>query len=166
MTATWTTPRTYVSGELITSAVLNSHIRDNMDWLKTPLESGKITFAALFSTTSATFVDITGVTTTITTLGGGLDVIIRLTAATSALGTTNGFQLVVDGVSEAILGQYTQYVANYGILVSFCHHIAALAAGSHTIKVQCKVSGGATLSINGTTAAVGDPLFYVVERGS
>lgn len=34
MTATWTTPRTWVTGEVVTAAQLNEQIRDNEDWLK------------------------------------------------------------------------------------------------------------------------------------
>lgn len=30
----WTTPRTYVTGELVTATILNTHLRDNMLWLK------------------------------------------------------------------------------------------------------------------------------------
>ena len=29
----WTAPRTWVAGELITAAVMNTHIRDNLAWL-------------------------------------------------------------------------------------------------------------------------------------
>lgn len=30
----WTTPRTWVSGELVTAALLNTHVRDNLSYLK------------------------------------------------------------------------------------------------------------------------------------
>lgn len=30
----WTTPRTWVDGELVTSTLLNTHIRDNLNWLR------------------------------------------------------------------------------------------------------------------------------------
>lgn len=40
----WTSPRTWVAGELVTEAHLNAQIRDNQLILKTPLDSnGKIT---------------------------------------------------------------------------------------------------------------------------
>lgn len=32
MAAIWTTPRTWVAGELVTAALLNTHLRDNFDW--------------------------------------------------------------------------------------------------------------------------------------
>jgi hypothetical protein len=34
MTATWTTPRTWTTGEVVTASMLNAHVRDNLDWLK------------------------------------------------------------------------------------------------------------------------------------
>lgn len=158
MTATWTANRTWTAGELVTASIMNTYVRDNLDWLKTPLESGKIVFAtADFTTTSATYVDVTGATTTITTKGGGLDVFLRV----SWSGSAGIIQLVVDGASEAVLGSTTG--AN-PIGATLYHHIAALSAGSHTIKVQAKVTAG-TCTIKGTTSAAGDPLFFVREAG-
>ena len=41
----WTTPRTWVSGELVTAALFNTHIRDNLNILKTVLnDSGQLQF--------------------------------------------------------------------------------------------------------------------------
>ena len=41
----WTTPRTWVSGELVTAALFNTHIRDNLNILKTPINnSGQAEF--------------------------------------------------------------------------------------------------------------------------
>jgi len=34
MTATWTAPRTWATGEVVTESMLNTHVRDNLDWLK------------------------------------------------------------------------------------------------------------------------------------
>lgn len=163
MAATWTSPKTWVASEMATAALFNTHIRDNITWLKTPLESGKITFASDFTTTSATYVDVTGITTTVTTNGGGLDVFFRATIGHSVGSTVNTFQLVVDGVSEAILGTMVFETGRY-LTTTFYHHIAAISAGSHTIKVQVKTAA-ATLTIRGTTGTNGDPLFFVREAG-
>ena len=41
----WTTPRTWVSGELVTAALMNSAVRDNLNILKTAInDSGQIEF--------------------------------------------------------------------------------------------------------------------------
>lgn len=162
MAVTWTGPRTYTNGELLTKTIMDTHWRDNFLWLKTPTESGRITFAADFTTTSATFTDITGLTTTMTTFGGGLDVIILLAVQNSGPVAVS-FQLLVDG---AVLPLPTHW--NSTTSLSFYNvspHVAALAPGSHTIKVQCKCASGTT-TIKGTTSALGDPLFYVREAGA
>jgi len=39
----WTTPKTWLAGELVTETSLNTYIRDNQDILKTPIDNtGKI----------------------------------------------------------------------------------------------------------------------------
>jgi len=32
----WTTPRTWVTRELVTAAIMNAHVRDNLSALKSP----------------------------------------------------------------------------------------------------------------------------------
>lgn len=162
MTATWTAPRTWTAGELVTASMMNTYVRDDFDWLKTPTSSGRIQFASDFTTTSTTYTDLTGVTTTITTNGGGVDIYLRLTVSNSGP-TASSFQLVIDGVANAFLGIASTSITTNNTWV-FVEHVAALAAGSHTFKIQVKNNGGTT-TIRGTTAAISDPLFYVVERG-
>lgn len=161
MTATWSQNRTWISGEIVTASLFNQYIRDNFDWLKTPIAS-KVT-AGTIATTSATYVDVTSMTATFTTNGGGVDVLIRCTLGQSGV-ATNALQLVVDGVSECILGSWVSPAGASYLPVSFVHHIAALSAGSHTIKVQAKTNAG-TLTVISTGSAVGDSLLYVIERG-
>lgn len=33
---TWVTPRTWTAGELVTASIMNAHVRDNLNALKTP----------------------------------------------------------------------------------------------------------------------------------
>lgn len=41
----WTSPRTWVSGELVTASIMNTYIRDNQNLLKTPInDSGELEF--------------------------------------------------------------------------------------------------------------------------
>lgn len=164
MTATWTANRTWTAGELVTAAIMNTYIRDNLDWLKKPTESGNITFSSDFTTTSASFVDVTGQTTTLTTNGGGLDVFIRYTVQSSSSSTSAQFQLVVDGSTNIILSSFSSGITLRNNYTTY-HHIPALSAGSHTVKVQALISGGATLTIRGT-ASTDNPAFYVREAGS
>lgn len=167
MPATWTAPRTYTTGELITKTILDTHVRDNLLWLKTPTESGNITFASDFTTTATTYVDVTGLTTTMTTNGGGVDVYLRLTMMSNTAGAENWMQLVVDGTSYAVLGSWCSSLVSKMGSYQFFHHVTGLSAGSHTFKIQVKGWAGAgTITIRGTTGALGDPNFYVIERGT
>ncbi len=41
----WTTPRTWTTGELVTAAILNTHVRDNLNILKTSISDDGLTWA-------------------------------------------------------------------------------------------------------------------------
>jgi hypothetical protein len=164
MTATWTQPRTWSVGELTTASLMNQHLRDELDWLKTPTESGVITFAADVAIASASMTDITGLTTGSMTLnGGGVDVWVRLTINASAASNCS-FQVLVDGATAYLLTRHAP-VASTNTSITLFKHIPALAAGSHTFKIQANISAG-TLTIKGTTSAIGDPELYVREAGA
>lgn len=164
MAATYTANRTWTSGELCTAAIFNQYVRDNLDWFKTPTTSGRIQPAANFSSAAITsYTDVTGLTTTITTNGGGLDVNLRVAVSNSSP-VNVFFQLVVDGVTTYLLGSHFNSSTNVSIFNAF-EHIPALSAGSHTIKVQAKAASGTT-GVTGATAATQDPLFYVREAGA
>lgn len=162
MTATWTANHTWAVGEVATAANFNIYLRDNLDWLKTPTAQ-KVT-TGFINSTSATYVDVTNMTTTVTTNGGGVDVLIRCTLGQSGA-ATNVLQLMVDGVSECILGTWVSPAGASYIPVSFVHHIGAMSAGSHTIKVQVKTNSGSILVVQ-TGTAVGDSLIYIREGGA
>lgn len=166
MTATWTTPRTYTTGEILTASIFNQYVRDEFDWLKTPTESGNITWATAFTTTSTSYVDVTGVTTTLTTNGGGLDVWLRFGATSSGASQQVTWKLLVDGVDQTLLGSWSPDTTTHKPF-QFFYHIPALAAGSHTIKVQVKWNGGAnTLTMVGTANTTTDPEYFVREAGA
>jgi hypothetical protein len=40
---TWTAPRTWVAGETVTAAIMNTHLRDNLTWLKDALTQLNVT---------------------------------------------------------------------------------------------------------------------------
>ena len=70
---TWTTPKTWQVDELVTATIMNTHIRDNLNALKTPPSADyDCNEAANYATTSTTFVnvDATNLALTITTNGG------------------------------------------------------------------------------------------------
>ena len=164
MTATWTNSRTWVAGEVVTAAIMNTYVRDDFDFLKTPATSGRINFAADVNVTSTTMADVTGLTTTFTTYGGGVDVWCPITIAV-ATAVSCRFQILVDGATSYLLGEMTTPASSVNMFCGFFTHIPALSAGSHTIKVQCR-SGSGTIVIRGTTGATADPLLYCREAGA
>lgn len=163
----YTAPRTWVTGELVTASMMNTHVRDNFDALKTP-PAGVATWSTNFTTTSTSFVDLTSATHTITSTGGGFLVILLASIANSSLGASNNIDIVVDGVSESGLTSgvqaWGQEVANAAVPICVVFKVPAKSAGSHTIKAQVRVSAG-TMTVYGTASNV-EPQFYVVEFGA
>jgi hypothetical protein len=41
MTATWTTPRTWATGEVVTESMLNTHVRDNLEYVKEHIDASE-----------------------------------------------------------------------------------------------------------------------------
>lgn len=54
----WTSPRTWVTGELVTAAIMNLHVRDNLSYLKaSPAFDGAITVSGTVTATVATSIN-------------------------------------------------------------------------------------------------------------
>jgi len=57
----WTAPKTWATGEMMTADLMNQQVRDNLTFLNGLSESAKFySTTNTFSTTSTTYVDITG----------------------------------------------------------------------------------------------------------
>lgn len=162
----WTDPKTWTAA-LVTVNDLNTHIRDNLNWLKAPT-SGQVTLANAITTTSTSWADATGLSVTMTTNGG--NVLVLFTAmATHSGGTANNpyFNLEVDGAG---IGGTDGVVAksNTGTVpdnVSFTWVVTGLSAASHTFKIRWKVGTGTgtLLAENSAAGAKFKPMLYVVE---
>src|SRR3954469_24614103 len=98
MTAIWTQPRSWSVGELTTAALMNQHLRDNLDWLKTPPQ-GVYTSPSLVSVTSTSMVDILS-PITLTSAGGAFLVGLQAGMSCSAAAVIAAFDVQVDGVSQ------------------------------------------------------------------
>jgi hypothetical protein len=107
------------------------------------------------STTSASFVDLTSLTKTLTT--GANFVIVKFTCSCSntAVGSVNDFQLLVDGVAKRGTSASVKS-SNDTLCVALVYKIAVTAA-SHTIKLQWRTSSGTLRS---------RPVTTIVEHGS
>lgn len=169
--ASWTTPRTYVTGELITKTIMDTHVRDNLNALKTPTSSySYIDEASNYTTTSSSYADVdsTDLSTGSRTWNGGL-VLVGFCGAISH--STNGAQIYLDIAVDGVL-----VGLNDGTIVIDCpaatrtsnmsfSRLIAVSAGAHTITLQWKTSAAtATLWAGAGTASYDThPGWYAIE---
>lgn len=162
----WTTPKTWTS-EPLTSLDLNTQLRDNLEALKDPpTASYTLNETSNYTTTSTAFVDIdaTRLALTITTSGG--DVMAHFHGVIGAAAGRVNLDLDVDGVRHAGDDGLTR-LDTITAPVSFTRLIRGLSAGTHTFRLQWRVSSGAnaTLYAGAGTAPQFDlhPQFWVRE---
>lgn len=151
---TWTTPKTWVTGEPLTASDMNTHLRDNLEALKNP-PSAQVTLnqASDYTTTATSFVDVdSGVLSlTISTHGGDV-----MVAFHGNVGATSRVYLNITADGVPIAGD-DGIASNTGTgdntLFSFVRLVTGLAPGPHTFRLQWKVnSGTATLYAGAGTA--------------
>ena len=155
----WTSPRTYTTGELITAAIMNTHVRDNFNALKTP-PGGFVSDTADQTTTSSAFVDIVNQTLTFTTTGG--DILAMFVGGFENASVANlNLQFDIDGAGTGAIGFDNNVDTSAGRLTSatLLYRWEGESAASHTIKVQWKTSTP-TMSLANTQIA---SAFYAGE---
>lgn len=150
MPAVWTAPHTWANAEVITATLLNQHVRDNFEWLKTPASASAVLTSDI-STTSTSFTDATGLSVTFTTTGGSVLALAMLTvdAASSELAV---FRYMIDSTPTPQLA-ITNANNNLDQCVPLMWLFTSVSAASHTIKVQWRSSGGASIRLNGSSRA-------------
>lgn len=142
LSAAWTSPRTWVTNELVTAALMNTHIRDNLLAIF-PNGDGSTTYTPTWSGGSPSIGNGT-LTGRYQRTGKRIDLQIQLTGgSTTNWGGATGwaFSLPVTAVSDTVY-----YV---GIA-----HILDSGTGFHT-GVALINPGGTTFSINPSTAGTG-----------
>tara|TARA_R110002020_G_scaffold2230_3_gene10423 strand:- start:31323 stop:32504 length:1182 start_codon:yes stop_codon:yes gene_type:complete len=114
----WTTPRTWVSGELVTAALMNSAIRDNLNILKVPInDSGQLEF------TDAT----------------------QLTIASGAITVTQNYHKV-DTESDAGTDDLATITAGTDVAAGFVLHLR-VESDARTVVIKNGTGGAANLDI-------------------
>lgn len=170
----WVTPRTWAAGELVTASLLNDHVRDQLNALKSPAyfrcyidEGSDYSIAA---TTSFTDVDATDLGATITTGGGAMLITFQGNFLYSTGTATflwlsisvDGSTLVTDdGIVRAVTGNSVLSFPS-----TFTWIVPALSAGSHTFRLQWKTGAtGTYIMYAGAGTANGDvhPMFTGIE---
>lgn len=157
---TWENPKTWVTGELVTAAMLNTHVRDNLNALKSPPSDDYVCDeSSNYNTTSTSFVnvDATNLALTINTAGGDVMVGFHAVVHNSTSSAIIFFDVEVDGVREAGDDGLIEAQFDAGVLpVSFVRLITGLSEGSHTFKLQWKVSAGTGVMYTGTGTTSAD----------
>ncbi len=165
----YTAPRTWTTGELVTKALLDAEIRDNIGALKTPASGYSIIDeAADYSTTSTSFVNIDGtdLSLTFTTAGGILLATFTGNAYTVATASRIYFDITVDGVRQGGDDGYiaTELTTN-SRAVCIVVPLYGVSAGSHTFALQWKTNTGTAGMYAGAGTASFDihPRFFIYE---
>ncbi len=164
----WTTPKTWVNSEPLTAADLNTHLRDNLNALHAPPTAAFLANeVANYTTTSSTFVNIDNtdgkLSLTITTTGG--DVMVGFVGYVYGSGNIGYLDVEMDGTrigSDDGLAIFYNTIAT----TSFVILKTGVSAGSHTFKLQWKITAGGTATLYagaGTSGADLHPQFWVRE---
>jgi hypothetical protein len=144
MTATWTANRTWVAGEVVTAAIMNQYIRDNLDYLKArPLLDVSDLDGTVSNTTSTSFVDITGASGDITSSTGRILCIATLTV--SGNGANNSvytFSVGGTDAGNATYGLGYLTMTTTANMITIVHFSSVTADAATTIKLRHRVTGG------------------------
>ena len=134
----WTTPKTWATGELVTAADLNTHLRDNLNFLLSPNFQEAVGSGTDFSTTSTTYADITGMSVTITTAGGNL-LVSAFGRFTGSAGANAFLAINLDGTDYEVNTAAT--VSGSGLYVCALRRFV-VSAGAHTVKLRLRTESG------------------------
>lgn len=168
---TWNAPTSRSTGELITAAIWNADIVDNLLALKSPPGTNYVADeSSNYTTTSTSFteVDATNLALTMTTTGGAVFVGFHGVLTVSTHPMTVFFNVDQDGSPVAAddgIMLITSFTTGTVHPVSFVRQISAPAAGSHTYKLQWKVNTGTGTLYAGAGTSTRDlhPQFWVRE---
>lgn len=140
----WTSPPSYSELEFVDEDDFNL-LRDNFAWLKDRVYNQ--TVIAATSTTSTSFVKMTGSDCAITTVGGDVAIAFIGTVWHSATGATSFFDLAIDGtrVGDATTGLSAIITTNinYNYTLMLWHQTnTPPASGSRTASLYWKTDTG------------------------
>lgn len=155
----WTAPRTFVTGEVETAAIFNTHLRDNMIALQPVAAS----IATLQTTASTTYTDLatTGPAVTLTT---GTSALVTITAymSTNTAGDGAAAATAVSGATTSAAADVTSmtvgnFSAGQAYQYSATNLITGLTAGSNTFTMKYKAITGGTASFQNRQIVVESP---------
>lgn len=151
----WTSPRTWTS-EVLTSALLNTHLRDNLNYLFAP-NTDNAHDTGVETTTSTTFVDADATNLSIDVAPAGTEVFLIFIAMVSH-DTTNGriyFDITQDGSSitslTSGLGGVTPGATTAESNICLIHRRTGLTPNqSYNFKLRWRTNAGTATMANNT----------------
>ena len=143
---TWNTPKTWADGELVTAANMNTHLRDNLAYLKTAITFDSVESDADYDADNiAAFADVdtANLSLTVTTRGKlalvGFEAAVRRTSATQAVSldvSVDGSRLGTADLGLAYLGTNSTRDAVLPTPLRAQHWLTDLTAGTHTFRLM------------------------------
>lgn len=145
----WTPPRTYVTGEIETASIFNTHQRDNL----TALQAQSAVVAAAETSTSTSYANLATVGPALT-LVTGTQVLLTVGAEMAASAAASVYMsAAVSGASTLAAADPSAVVANSSSVFnvsqqSYQSLFTGLTAGTNTFTAKYKVSGNTGTWIN------------------
>lgn len=173
----WTTPRTWVTGELVTASILNTHVRDDLSYLKNaPTFDGAVTVtgtlqwgggAAISSSSNIALLSavnaFTGFGTHSFSAGGVGGNIIALRNSTAGVGNYSAFQFGNDAaVSQGEVAMFSTTFTTSAFNIADSLRFYSGGAGGlsivagHASGVFRVYTGGTTKQLEVSTAGIVD----------
>lgn len=145
----WTSPKTWVDEELVSAALLNTHLRDNLAYLlpKTIGRQGYF-IPSPISTTSTSFVDADATNLKVTgqLAGSALWALVGPIICLGNAGYAHPYlDLILDSTTRAgnsSGGLWRAYATNVGETAFLMGFWSGLSPGTHDVKLQIKSSNG------------------------
>ena len=145
----YSVPSTKAVGDTLTAADWNSYVRDNAIDLAARLSAiSYIVQGAEFTTTSTSYVDMTGLTTNLTiTRQSTILMIVSGNAKIDTALYSVVFKGVINGVSDSkeVSSQFEGYVP-----LSYIYAKTGMTAGTYTVKLQMRTTN-ATITARGAS---------------
>lgn len=160
----WTTPRTWVVGETVTAANMNTHVRDNFDYLKG--SAGAVTIDDSLTLTKAGYPQLTFITTAVGSVCGDIRFInssSALSGLVEAHDTYTGIRMRSGGASKYIIAWGADSITSsftsitdgvterFVIIGGLVRHSSG---SSNSFTGTNTIAGTSTISIGGATFEV------------
>jgi hypothetical protein len=157
----WTTPKDWTTNELVTAAMMTTHVRDNLNYLFSGYPIAFATYSAANKTTiSTTFVDIDATNLKLTLdVKSGRAILIAVGTWQHSSGAGAMFAdwystTLAQRAGDTNTGLTGGVNSTSGVPCVVIGRFTGLTAGSHDFKLQWKVANGTGTMVSGTSGVV------------